>query len=271
MKKPFVNNKGKGIFSRQDWINESLSLYISAKILRKQSIINSGTSLKVECADINAYHPSILITASNKSSRLLIGYSLELLLKSAVLLMNYGAKKQTIEGKFRKYGHDLILMAQDLELPISKRDSTLLSYCSEDIRSYARYPVSVYEDDHYNNEFKKRHSNLADDDLFSEIVHLYDRLKSIIVNLDNSVEDCAEYTELIFKDLTLFMRVGGGIKARAIVSYIGNYPTEKRTKAHLKVILNNFPNGLARLYTTYWDEYDFFEDNGKVLLPLRDK
>ncbi len=41
----------------------------------------------------------------------MLGYAFEMLLKSAVLLMNLGAQKDTIDLKFRDYGHKLDKMA----------------------------------------------------------------------------------------------------------------------------------------------------------------
>ncbi|MDM6972389.1 hypothetical protein QUG73_29570, partial [Klebsiella michiganensis] len=103
-----TNKNGKGIFKRDEWIKESKSLYLSAKILRSQ-----GDESKRKFSDANKNDKSIyelidIATATDKSSRLLLGYAFELLLKSAVLLMNYGATENTISQKFKFYSHDLL-------------------------------------------------------------------------------------------------------------------------------------------------------------------
>ncbi|ELB7897458.1 hypothetical protein RH801_004058 [Citrobacter freundii] len=133
-----TNKKGKGIFKRDEWIKESKSLYLSAKMLRSQ-----GDESKRKFSDANKNDKSIyelidIATATDKSSRLLLGYAFELLLKSAVLLMNYGATENTISQKFKFYSHDLLSMIKDLELSLSDYDLNLLDLLSQDIVQQAR-------------------------------------------------------------------------------------------------------------------------------------
>lgn len=265
-----TNKKGKGIFKRDEWIKESKSLYLSAKILRSQ-----GDESKRKFSDANKNDKSIyelidIATATDKSSRLLLGYAFELLLKSAVLLMNYGATENTISQKFKFYSHDLLSMIKDLELSLSDCDLNLLDLLSQDIVQQARYPIGIIKDELYLKTINERNANLANNKLFNEMVSLYDKIKSMVVKLDNDVENCAHFNSLTFKDLSFFMRGGGGLNARCIVIYSSDYPQEKKTKSYLKSILDRNPNGIMRWYTVYWDEYNFFEDTGKKLIPLKD-
>lgn len=265
-----TNKKGKGIFKRDEWIKESKSLYLSAKLLRCQGDESKKAFSNVNKTEKYAYDLIDISVATDKSSRLLLGYAFELLLKSAVLLMNYGATKNTIAQKFKFYGHDLQSMIQDLELSLSDYDLSLLGLLSQDIVQQARYPVGVIKDELYVKAINERNANLANNGLFNEMICLYDKLKGIVVKLDNDVENCAHFNSLTFKELSLFMRGGGGINARCIVIYNSDYPQDKKTKSYLKSILDRKPNGIMRLYTVYWDEYRFFEDTGKKLISLKD-
>ncbi|MBQ0224571.1 hypothetical protein J7S47_26205, partial [Citrobacter freundii] len=161
-------------------------------------------------------------------------------------------------------------MIKDLELSLSDYDLNLLDLLSQDIVQQARYPIGIIKDELYLKTINERNANLANNKLFNEMVSLYDKIKSMVVKLDNDVENCAHFNSLTFKDLSFFMRGGGGLNARCIVIYSSDYPQEKKTKSYLKSILDRNPNGIMRWYTVYWDEYNFFEDTGKKLIPLKD-
>ncbi|OQV66204.1 hypothetical protein AK51_11075 [Serratia nematodiphila DZ0503SBS1] len=85
----------------------------------------------------------------------MLGYAFEMLLKSAVLLMNLGAQKDTIDLKFRDYGHKLDKMAIDLELSLAPDELKLLKIASQDIVLQARYPIGKVDDDKYIGELNK--------------------------------------------------------------------------------------------------------------------
>ncbi|HDR2485534.1 TPA: hypothetical protein QCI05_001057 [Enterobacter ludwigii] len=265
-----TNKKGKGIFKRDEWIKESKSLYLSAKLLREK-----GDDCKDQFAVLKKNDKGVndlidISVATDKSSRLLLGYAFELLLKSAVLLMNYGATENTISQKFRSYGHDLLAMINDLELSLSDNELELLGLLSQDIVQQARYPIGILKDDSYLKVINERNSNLANNELFHDMVLLYEKLKSMVVKLDNDVENCAHFNSLAFKDLRFFMRGGGGLNARCIVIYSPGYPEDKKSKSYLKSVLDRNPTGIIRWYTAFWDEYTFYEDTGKKLIPLKD-
>ncbi|HHQ4313424.1 TPA: hypothetical protein ACSP7Z_004099, partial [Serratia fonticola] len=136
-----TQKNGNGIFDRKAWLVESKKLYLSAKILRCEGdknkdfirVINKESSIVYEYIDI--------AFSTDKTSRLLLGYAFEMLLKSAILLMNLGAQKDTLDLKFREYGHKLDRMAVDLELALTSDELQLLNVASQDIVLQARYPI----------------------------------------------------------------------------------------------------------------------------------
>ncbi|WP_323176053.1 hypothetical protein [Pantoea ananatis] len=270
MKDLIVHNKGKGIFDRNEWVKESKNLFVSAKLLRtkgrelKESLCseNVGSKSFVENLDV--------INSTNKSSRLLLGYAFELLLKSAILIRNYGAKKTTIDKIFRSYGHKMDQILSDLDIDLDQNEINILKLSSNDVVDFARYPVSAYEDAKYIDEYNKRIKSLDDDALFGSMELLYEKLKSIIIKKDRDSNNCAHFNTLKLDGVTLFMRFGGGVSARAIANYHDDFPDQDKSKLKLFELIKKQTKGNYVFFTIFWNEYDFFEDTGEKLKHLKD-
>lgn len=263
-----TQKNGKGIFDRKAWLAESKKLYLSAKLLR-----NEGDRNKILFQAANKKHPIVyeyidIASATDKTSRLILGYALEMLLKSAILLMNLGAQKDTIDLKFRDYGHKLDKMAVDLELSLTIDEMKLLQIASKDIVLQARYPIGKVDDDRYIAEFNKRNIELANKKNFGEMISLYDKIKNIVAKFDNDATNCASFNILRGSDFILFMRNGGGLSSRAIVSFAAQFPDNNKRKSYLKEVIETHAGKTALLYTYRWASFSFFEDTGKKLVPL---
>lgn len=113
-----TQKNGKGIFDRKAWLTESQKLYLSAKLLRSEGDRNKSLFHAASKKSPVVHEYIDIASATDKTSRLMLGYAFEMLLKSAILLMNLGAKKDTIDLKFRDYSHKLDRMAIDLELSL---------------------------------------------------------------------------------------------------------------------------------------------------------
>ncbi|MCU1803436.1 hypothetical protein [Pectobacterium parvum] len=271
MQEDIITSKnGKGIFNRKDWLDESKKLYLSAKLLRECSEDNKEL-LRDNGGDI-PYNKACdyidMVSSTAKTSRLLLGYSFEMLLKSAILLMNYGARKETLDKIFREYGHNLDRMAADLGLMLNKDEMILLKLSADDIVLQARYPIKVEDDDKYIDELNERNSQLASNKTFYDMVFLYDKIKSIVAKFDRDVNNCADFNKFRCNDFILFMRSGGGLKSRAIVSFSSSFIASNKNKLFLKSFIQEHSGKIALLYIWQWDSFEFFEDTGKKLLSL---
>lgn len=271
MQEDIITSKnGKGIFNRKAWLDESKKLYLSAKLLRecgednKELLRDKGGNIPY-----NKYCDYIdMVSSTAKTSRLLLGYSFEMLLKSAVLLMNYGARKETLDKIFREYGHNLDRMAADLGLMLNKDEMILLKLSAHDVVLQARYPIRIEDDDKYIDELNKRNSQLASNEIFHDMIHLYDKIKSIVAKFDRDVNNCADFNKFRCNDFILFMRSGGGLKSRAIVTFSSSFIASNKNKLFLKSFIQEHSGKIALLYIWQWDSFEFFEDTGKKLLPL---
>jgi len=265
--KIITQKNGNGIFNRKEWIRESQKLYISAKLLREQ-----GDNARQRIREMETRNNEVIIlidivTASDKSSRLLLGYAFEMLLKSAVLLLNYGAKKETIEKIFRDYGHKLDVMAKDLDLSMDEHEKELLHILSKDILLQARYPLKVENDSEYLNEVNKLTREHANKNKFMELVGLYDEIKNIVSRFDKDPSNCATLNKYTCKDFTVFFRSGGGLKSRAIISF-NNPEFESKRKEYVKESIRNGAGKISPLFLYNWDKFEFYEDHNKKLKPM---
>ncbi|WP_395279280.1 hypothetical protein [Enterobacter asburiae] len=266
-----TNKNGKGIFDRKAWIDESNDLFMSAKILRYESTRNRTLLEENTGRCDNIWQYADVVTSTQKTSRLLLGYAFEMLLKSAVLLMNLGASKKTLESIFHSYSHKLDSMAKDLILDLTSKDFALLKMASDDIRFNARYPVGIVNDEDYINKINERRRGLGDDSIFDDMICLYEKIKSIVVRFDRDVNKCADFNVFRGRYFTLFMRSGGGLKSRSIVCFSAVVSAENKNKKYVKKSLESECNRLSVFYTYFWDTFDFFEDTGKVLRELPDE
>ncbi|MGG9109393.1 hypothetical protein [Raoultella ornithinolytica] len=266
--KIITQKNGKGIFDRKAWLTESKKLYLSAKLLRNEGDRNE-ILFQTASKESPVVHEHIdIISATDKTSRLIMGYAFEMLLKSAILLMNLGAQKDTIDLKFRDYGHKLDRMAIDLELSLTVEELKTLQIASQDIVLQARYPIGQVNDDRYIYELNKRNVQFADKKIFGDMVNLYDKIKNVVAKFDNDETNCAEFNVFRGGDFILFMRNGGGLSSRAIVTFETNFPNGNKRKSYIKEVVETHAGKIALLYTYRWASFSFFEDTGKKLIPL---
>lgn len=263
-----TQKNGKGIFDRKAWLAESKKLYLSAKLLRIEGDRNKSLLHGANKKSPIAHEYIDIASATDKTSRLMLGYAFEMLLKSAVLLMNLGAQKDTIDLKFRDCGHKLDKMAIDLELSLTPDELKLLQIASQDIVLQARYPIGKVDDDRYIAELNKRNIELANEKKFWDMVILYDKIKSVVAKFDNDVTNCAEFNVFRGSDFILFMRNGGGLSPRAIVTFSAKFPDGNKRKSYLKEVIEAHAGKIALLYTYRWASFSSFEDTGKKLTPL---
>lgn len=100
------------------------------------------------------------------------------------------------------------------------------------------------------------------------MVSLYEKIKSMIAKFDNDVKNCADFNVLRESDFILFMRNGGGLSSRAILTFAAQFPDSKKRKSYLKKVIEVHAGKIALLYTYRWASFSFFENTDKKLIPL---
>ncbi|WP_163131273.1 hypothetical protein [Agarivorans sp. Alg241-V36] len=220
----------KGVHNKIDWIREADSKLISAKILREVASVKE-TELKRLCESGKANSQSVFeliqpVESANKSSFLLLGYAIELLLKSGVVSLLINAPKHLLELKVRKYGHKLQNMCTDLNIDLIGTEKELLEVLSSFIVNEARYPVTVSSIQEYSKLKNEIGAQLANNESFNLGVHIYDNVRKILSGIDGT-EDNPVFRgrREIDSDGYYVFRVGGTLPPVLIFKY-----SEKKIK-----------------------------------------
>ncbi|WP_221074245.1 hypothetical protein [Agarivorans aestuarii] len=221
----------KGVHNKIDWINEADSKLTSAKILREAASVKED-KLKELCESGKANSQSVFdliqtIESANKSSFLLLGYAIELLLKSGVVSLLINAPKHLLELKVRKYGHKLQNMCTDLHINLASSERELLGIFSSFIVNEARYPVTVSSIQEHSKRKNEIGAQLANNKSFNLGVHIYNSIRNILSDIDGS-EGNPVFRERreIDSDGYYIFRVGGILPPIFIFKY-----SEKQIKA----------------------------------------
>lgn len=135
----------KGVHSKLDWVREAESKRISALMLReiakkKQSELSNHIE-NDEPTSASVFERLQPCESARKNSFLLLGYAIELLLKSGFVSLLISAPKWALEKCVKKYGHNLPLLAEHLHMQLGEEERNLLSLLSGFIVNETRYPV----------------------------------------------------------------------------------------------------------------------------------
>lgn len=207
----------RGVFNKLEWIKEAESKKISADLLRKISYEkkqeydllkntdrDNGT-LQKEIIDILSVRQS-----ANKTSVLMLGYAIELLLKACLVSLLIYAPKSVLNETVRKYSHDLLAIAKDLELTLSSSESEFLGKISSYIKLECRYPVSPKSINDYCSKINAINSFISNDDEYSLGLELYERLRELLELIDGTPNDMKFHGRIgVDSDGYIIFRVGG--------------------------------------------------------------
>ncbi len=270
-----INNKnGNGIYNRSAWLRESERLYKSALILRAEGISKKDILKESDSFGENGVELIYIIESTNKSSRLLLGYAFEMLLKSGVLVLNYGAQPKTLQNIFKRdCGHNLRKMCASLSIDLTTDESNLLDLAEKDIVSQARYPITPISDNDYIEDLNVMSKNMGNEEVFNKLKILYQKLKSIITSLDKSDGNFAFLNSIVFdNDGVVFSRAGGKLPPRVIIKFSTKQKKSgvktKDTLKYMLEVMQQSNKAFSPTVLVYWDKSEFFEDTGNKLVPI---
>ena len=136
-----------------------------------------------------------------RSASLLLGYSVEMFLKSGLVWNHYGCTPDTLDKNNKKFSHDYIKLAKGIGFPKKGNDDKNFALLRRFVTDIARYPYmkSNYEDfkgisnnadklkkmPNYE-ELKKISNYFYGEEKFSELCNLAERCEAYAVHLINS-------------------------------------------------------------------------------------
>lgn len=229
LESPLKSSGENGIFNKYDWIKEADSKLISAKLLResaynKQCEFDSFKKLKVEMGErLTSKEVFDFLTvkvSANKSSVLMLGYSIELLLKSGVVSLLINAPKNLLDKKVRSYSHNLLDVALDLDVKLSDKERDLLEILSSYIIRETRYPVIPNSQNDYCAKVNKITNFISDENQFSLGVKFFERLRKFIKDIDGTSDNVKFHTRMKMEENGyIIFRVGGKLPPVFIIKF----------------------------------------------------
>ncbi|NRF32984.1 hypothetical protein [Vibrio coralliilyticus] len=256
----------KGAHNKRSWINEAEGKLASALILRE--------SAQAKTVEIDALLDNETVTsaqvfniisprdAANKSSFLLLGYAIELLLKSGVVSLLIYAPKHLLERKVQNYGHNLIRIANELHIELSKSEKKLLNKLSSFIVNETRYPLIVDSSQEYNEKINQLMMDFSCDSLFETGVDIFDKVKLVIDSIDGTEINPKVYSKLqIDFDGYIIFRIGGYLPPTLIIKYSSQQvELKKNNLIDLKaLVLRNYKSHATNmLMIDTWEKSDIY-------------
>ena len=220
--KPIKGNQEKGIFSKDDWVNEGDNHYISANILRQltqaddvKAVVQSKSTNHASKINLIKQHHSCL-----KSSVLLMCYSIELYCKAGLIRVYQNIPRVDFARIIKKqYGHDITAM-YNLIFDDQDKHKMLLDKLKPLILYEARYPVDPKSDIHYYKEWNKISSEICSDKFYDELKSLSEKIKNAVSNIDSDKKDPAYFVAYnINEDGYCAIRTGGNLRPFMILKY----------------------------------------------------
>ena len=226
---PLKPSGEKGIYNKLDWVKEADSKMTSARLLRgcasdkkkeyehlkiqkKEQGLRASSKEVFDILDVRE--------SANKSSILLLGYSIELLLKAGIVSLLIYAPKYLLEKKVRSYSHALCKIAKDLHVELTIEEDNLLQLLSSYIVRETRYPVTAESVQDYCDQVNSITALVSSDEQFSLGVNLYSKIRSLISEIDGTPDNMKIYCRLEMEiDGFVTFRIGGPLPPTFIIKY----------------------------------------------------
>lgn len=198
--------------------------------------------------------------ALNKDSFLLIGYAIELLLKSAFLSLLVYAPKSLVEKNFERYGHMLRTIAETLRLELTDPELMLLEMLGSYIVRETRYPVTSESVEDYCSKSNDISGYVNEPNNFQFALSLYERIEMFLDGIDGTCDNIKIHGRLDFgKDGYAIYRVGGKFPPVVIIRYSSKQKQAKEdSPEHIRAIMKSYSDRgwcmNSRIFLDYWDK-----------------
>ncbi|MDP9421674.1 MAG: hypothetical protein M3Q19_02360 [Pseudomonadota bacterium] len=216
---PLIRYSGKGIFSHGEWQKEGDGLYESARILRAAWRVKRRSffrQIKITERPSGYGRSLILLEGLPRSSVLLLGYAAEMYLKSGALRAYGHCPQALFERDLRKrFGHKLIVLAEEVEFPLTEKARDHLQLLTDFIEEDARYPITPQEGIEYTRQWNARTAAAQGDEAFREYCTLVRAIDKHVSRIDQDESNPSVFLgQKIGADGFLVQRIGGNLGPR---------------------------------------------------------
>jgi hypothetical protein len=244
------NFRGEGIYDRYQWENDANGYLFSSQTLR-----NSSKEKKLEFEQLRDkwQHKEIVNNIVqreylNKTSLLLLGFALELFLKSGILALYIGAPKEAFDGDIKnRFNHYLDKIAKELCLDLCNDEYDMLIKMTNFIKKYIKYPLEINNNEDYLKTHNERAREIWDDERYDSWIVLYEKIKQQVKIIDHCTEDVmfGGYWEINSEEYIHYRRGG---KLPPIIKTNCNIKIDKKTPETKSFILKNIDHIAYKIY-----------------------
>ncbi|HCE2124829.1 hypothetical protein [Vibrio parahaemolyticus] len=262
-----IKNSGeRGTHNKYDWKKEARSKRRSAIRLREFASQTYQNFLDEQSTNLEQKPRNRVLDllsereSLNKDSFLLIGYAIELLLKSAFLSLLIYAPKSLVEKNFEVYGHKLRKIAESLHLDLTESELILLEILGSYIVRETRYPVTSNSVDDYCSKSNDISVYINEASNFQIALSLYNKIETFLEGSDGTTNNIKIHGRLSFeKDGYAIYRVGGNFPPVIVIRYSSKQIQAKEdTPEHVREIMKNYSDEgwcmNTRIFLKYWDK-----------------
>jgi hypothetical protein len=261
----------KGVHNKLDWMNEAEGKRTSALMLReiakqKQSELSDHfeNDEPTSSTIFKLYQPC---ESARKNSFLLLGYAIELLLKSGFVSLLISTPKWALEKCVKKYSHKLACLAKDLHIQLDEREFSLLNDLGSFIVNETRYPVTASGIQDYCNIINTLSAQFANDGAFDLALKIYDKVLGVIKTIDGTEDNPKTYNRVeVDSDGFITFRQGGSLPPVFVIKH-----STKQIEANndnliaVKELLETYDSASHKQMLRCWQSADFYsvsEKNG---------
>lgn len=268
-------NGERGIFNKHDWIKEADGKLVCAKLLRDIALnkLSEFKKLKQEKGElISSKDVSEMLSIrepANKSSVLMLGYAIELLLKSGIVSLLINAPKKLLDKRVKAYSHDLLSIALDLHMELSDDECSMLSILGSYIILEARYPVTASSIKDYCEKINSIREFLSCEKQFLLGVSFFNKLRTYIKIIDGTEDNIKLLSKIkMGKNGYFTFRVGGNFPPVFIIKFCQSQIDQKMDKLETVKSLLLEKNKVNKTIFSYqmeesWETAIFYRVDGK--------
>jgi hypothetical protein len=207
---PRLTWESTGQYDAGEWIDEGDNLLASSKALRSIWLLK----LKKRRS-----RPWSHFVGPPKSAMLLLGYAVEMYLKSALTKAYIGCSEEMFDRDVRhRFGHDLVELASEILFPLSDRDKHDLNTLRQMVLYGARYPLKAKPNSNYTHQKAEVLWPAVNRSEITRMRLMAVRIKKHAKRIDGVGNDSAHFQHhRIDEDGYIAFRCGGGLPPR--ISY----------------------------------------------------
>ncbi len=272
-----LTTKSVGEFNPNDWLAEGHSLLLASRTMRAQWLVERRKLLKypneVQENKVGSFiRLSTIDRALPKASILLMGYAIEMYLKSSLARLLSGcAEDLFIHLSRNKFGHRYTKLAKFIDFPLATTDEKLLKDLERAVLSDARYPIQVKDGEDYIENLNKVRRSVTDRSTYRSYCKLAKRLFLHSRRIGGTPESMViRESFTIDSDGYFSMRAGGEVSTR--ITY--KLSSEMKQHGDPIALLRDNLDGISPISASLWNEATFWEhglEDGKITFKKLNK